>query len=190
MTDPTRMNAHKELYDDLFAKGLMSFANNPISGHELIPKAAPDRFFTGFEYTNSRNSVGVAVSLVLGDVDDNVESYIRKAVEVKRKMKLIGTIPDAHPFSSDEELRLLRAVLREKGMILAKDMLDEEGSIRTQFWRNIYEGKLSKLVDIDLVTVQFNVCLIDAIGHNESEIEFGGLKIPREKHSFEATSTC
>ena len=187
VTDPTRMNDFVVLYQKLHKLGRVSFTSNPLAGHVGIPEAPKEKWFSGFKFQNPYSSVGTALraltsfqegeDLELEFVDDNV---LRRLSIQRSVVATCQPVPRGQPFSHDDERKLLRAILRSNRMIQAKKMIDDEGGIRPEFWQNLVTGDVNKLVNVESVTLQFNICLIDAHAFEESHIEFGSISIETE----------
>jgi len=177
------MNDFVLLYRKLFGLRIVKFDKNPLQDYRLVEKAPKDKFYSGLKYDNSFASVNTAGE-ILSNFKENepldmkwVQTSVLKRLKLTREVDVVGAAPRARDFSNDDEKRLLRAILREKNVIKEKKMLNKEGSIKLEFWKLLQMGDLNKIVDIETTTLQYNICLIDAVAYEEEDLEYNGVTV-------------
>ena len=88
----------------------------------------------------------------------------------------------AKVFETEEERILLRGILRTPGIVKIKDTTILDGS---QFWDHLWgkinDGDIDKVVDCFNVALQFNLCLVSALAHEEESISHIGVVVPTSR---------
>jgi hypothetical protein len=175
VADPELLNEYLRVYELSKEEGVTVGFFNPSASHVALVDAPVALRFSGYRYLNPYSADAKAAELLAGDlsaVDSTTLNKLILPVASPESQVFTRDVPRPFPTTWGSENRLLRAVLRSKGIIKTRGLSIDD------LWKAILLGDIAKKVDLLAATLQMNVCRRDALMNGEEFVHHIGVVVP------------